>query len=57
MGLEPTNHEIVTGAETKSRTLNRLSRRGAPASVILRRPIVSISAIRKDVINTVSVEF
>ena len=29
-GLEPTNREIMTWAETKSRTLNRLSHPGAP---------------------------
>ena len=29
-GLEPTNREILTRAEIKSRTLNRLSHPGAP---------------------------
>ena len=30
MGLEPTNHEIMTWAETKSQTLNWLSHPGTP---------------------------
>ena len=31
MGLEPTNHEIMSWAKTKSQILNRLSHSGAPA--------------------------
>ena len=32
-GLEPTNCEIMTRGETKSRTLNRLSHPGAPGTL------------------------
>ena len=32
VGFDPTNHEIVTRAEIKSRTLNRLGHPGAPVT-------------------------
>ena len=33
VGLEPTNHEIMTRAETKSQTLNQLSHPVAPLEI------------------------
>ena len=37
VGLEPTNHEIMTWAETKSWMLNQLSHPGAPEEVFLKK--------------------
>ena len=36
MGLTPTNHEIMTSAETKSWTLNQVSHPGTPRSNIFK---------------------
>ena len=35
VGLEPTNHEIMTSAEIKSQTLNHMSHPGAPVGSVL----------------------
>ena len=42
VGLDLTNHEIMTRAETKSHMLNQLSHLGAPVRCVLDNPIDSV---------------
>ena len=52
VGLKPMNHEIMTWAKIKSRTLNQLSHPGAPIfilSVSLHVPVTTISLVNSKI--------